>query len=127
LPDYGIIAKDREGLRTTAQDPMGSRTTGWSRSPAASSKPTRQIEESANILGVDSPWTSRSVAVLPGFQFMDSLVAGPGAVLDQVIRCVQALQFEACVPPVLFDLKTTLPSEASILNLTYTGSGSNAG
>jgi hypothetical protein len=32
------------------------------------------------------------------FHFVGSLLTGPYAVLQQVIRCVQALQFEACTP-----------------------------
>jgi hypothetical protein len=112
--------------RVIAGDPRS--TAGRDRAtPAASSKPTRQIEECSNILGASSGWIHRSVAPLPCVFFdPDTLPTGPRGVLDQVIRCVQGLQFEACVPPVLLVSEMTLPMEASILNLTYSLGGCNA-
>jgi hypothetical protein len=59
-------------------------------------------------------------------KFLDDLLTGPRAVLQQVIPLFKGLQSEACVPPVLFDLADTLPMKASILNLSYTYGGSNA-
>jgi hypothetical protein len=57
---------------------------------------------------------------------MAGLPTGPCAVLDQAIHCVEGLQFEACVP-LLFASQMTLPGETSILNLSYTPYGLNAG
>jgi hypothetical protein len=69
------------------------------------------------LLGLDNLHTSRSVALLPClFVFVGSLPTGPRAVLQQVIRCVRGLQFEACVPPVLFASQMTFPRKVSILN-----------
>jgi hypothetical protein len=31
-------------------------------------------------------------------KFLDDLLTGHYAILDQIIRCVEGLQFEACVP-----------------------------
>jgi hypothetical protein len=58
---------------------------------------------------------------------MASLLAGPCATLTQGTCVFAGHGSGPCVPPpVLLALKTTLPSEAAILNLTYTPGGLNA-
>jgi hypothetical protein len=59
------------------------------------------------------------------FYFMASLPTGPYTILFRVTCVFAGLHFEPCDPPVLLTLAGIVPREASILNLTYTGSGSN--
>jgi hypothetical protein len=60
------------------------------------------------------------------FVFVGSLLAGPCVILFRVTCVFAGLQVGPCVPPVLFDLASTLPIKVSIMNLIHTGSGSNA-
>jgi hypothetical protein len=64
--------------------------------------------------------------LLRSLVFRDTLPTGPRGVLEQVTYVFAGLQYEPCVPPVLFALQIILPGEAPIMNLSYSLGGCNA-